>query len=193
MHQVIKIIVYSDSEAEALSKAKGILNDNLVGEEGQSFDYGTFFDEDDAVMSGKARFGTLPAVVLADSKEGKKLIEDGMKSTKDGFMKNLQKVKEAIKEYTDEELFEEELLDTKKKILVELNGEQKRPHEIGFFKHYCDSLSCYKNSNIYLYDNDGEAIDKTSHLKNVLNKWAGNDWAKKDNLKVYVVPVDVHY
>ena len=51
MHQIIKAILYANSEEEALDKAKSIF-ENLCGD-GQAFDYYTLFNEDIPV-SGKA-------------------------------------------------------------------------------------------------------------------------------------------
>ena len=116
MHRIIRIIVYANSPKEARENAETILDEDLV--ETKVYDYGTFFDDDSSSMSGKARWGNhIPSVVLADSKKGKKLINEGMKYTKESFFENIGRIKEAIKEYSVEELFEGEVVDIKKKIL----------------------------------------------------------------------------
>lgn len=188
MHKVIRIIIYESSGEEARNKAEQILNENLIQEGYGVFDYGTFFDDDDSTTSGKARWGNLSSVALADSDEGRKLIDDGMKFTREVFLENMAHIRKAIEEYSDEELFEGKLLDVKKKILNELNDEKEEERGLEYFRHDCGSVKPYNNPNFYLYGDEGEAIDKPSHLKDVLNKWD-----KKNDLKVYVVPVDVHY
>ena len=187
MHMIIRIICYGKDEKEAREQAEIILEDNLVGGD-KSFDYGTFFDDETAGASGKARWGNLTSVALADSKEGKKLIDEGMKFTKEEFKRNLQKVKEIIDSYSEDELFEGEVTDIKSKILEKLDG--KKDIDLTMFKYYCSCLGEYRGSNIFLYDNDGEGIRSERHLKDVLNKWNRKDY---EGLNIYVVPVDVHH
>lgn len=197
MHQVIRIIVYAEDKINAREKAETILEHNLVGENGEPFSYGTFFDDDSSTMSGKARWGNLPSVVLADSKEGKKLINDGMKFTKNEFLENLKKVREFIEKYSDEELFEGENLDSRKLIIKELS-DKKEKDDISMAKYYFLCIGQYTGSHIYLYDNDGSGIRDNKHLKNVLEKWnslydkEGKESPYK-NLKIFVIPIDVHY
>ena len=198
MHQIIRIICYANDKREARERAEEILKNNLVGDN-CPFDYGTFFDDDISTMSGKARWGYNPSVVLADSKEGKKLIKEGMKYTKESFIEKIKEVREMINFYSNEELFEKKVIDIKKKILESLeNKKDKKGLGISFFKYYCSCLGEYKGSNIFLYDNDGEGISDSQHLKDVLTKWKsfyGTENKEKNKyigLKVFVVPIDVH-
>jgi hypothetical protein len=184
MHQVIRAIVYADNKEEALDKAKGVF-ERLCGEDGHTFDYFTTFDDNSSEMSGPARWGKLPVVALANSKEGKKLIDDGMKWIRQTYMENLQKAKEMIKNYSDEELFEEKILDSKTQVVQRLTNTN---HNLSMARYYFYCVGEWKGSNIWLYDNDGEGIRNSGHLKDVLNKWGEH----KDK-KVYVVPADVHY
>jgi len=196
MHQIIRIICYANDKREARERAEEILNDNLVGDN-RPFDYGTFFDDDTSTMSGKGRWGYKPSVVLVDSKEGKKLIKDGMKYTKESFIEKIKEVRKMIEFYNNEELFEQKVIDVKKKIIESLE-DKKDTNNLSLFKHYCSCLGEYRGSNIFLYDNDGEGISDSQHLKDVLTKWKsiyGIENKEKDKykgLKVYVVPVDVH-
>lgn len=188
MHQIIRIIVYAHSGKDALRRAKSILDNNLVGEGYGLFDYGTFFDNDGSAVSGKGRWGNIPAVVLADSKEGKKFIDDGMKFTKESFLESVKGMRDFLDKYSDEELFEEERIGIRGKILDKLSEEKTNNLGVGYFKYYCRNAGVFGGSNIYLYDDDGEGINKTSHLKKVLDKWGD-----KNSKKIYVIPVDVHY
>ncbi len=197
MHQVIRIICYADTSEEARGKAENILN-RLCGEDGQPFDYGTFFDEESSA-SGKSRWGNLTPVCLADSKEGKKLIDDGMKATKNSFMETIKSIREMINFYSDEELFDGELKDTKKKIIFSLEDKKdENLNKLSMFKYFCSCLGQYEGTEIFLYDDDGEGIDNSKHLKNVLNKWKtiyedeGKENPNKDK-KAWVIPCDVHY
>lgn len=195
-HQIIKIICFAKNKEEAREKAEEILNENLVGDY-KPFDYGTFFNEESSI-SGKSRWGNITPVCLADSKEGKKFINEGMKATKDIFMEMIKQVRKHIEFYSNEELFEEEIMDTKKKIILSLDDEENNDLDrISMFKHYCFCLGQYQGTEIFLYDNDGEGINNTQHLRNVLNKWKTiyEDEKKENpfkNLNTYIIPIDVH-
>ena len=193
MHKIIRILCYAENKEEARETAEDILNESLVGEN-KPFDYGSFFDEEHAI----SRWGKMLVVCLANSKKGKKLIKDGMENTKKDFKENIKKVRELINFYSDEELFEEKTIDIKKQILENLE-DKPITKNIFMFKYYCNCLGQYKGSNIWIYDNDGEGIRNSEHLKNVLNKW---EYIYKDkkgeanpykNLKVFVIPCDCHY
>lgn len=197
MHKVIRFIVYSTDEEEALDRAKDLLN-NMINKKNY-YDYGTFFDDNRSTMSGKGRWGDKPPVSLADSKEGKRLIDEGIKYTKEEKLENLKKIRNVLENFTDEEVIEEEVLNEKTKILLELGENEdlkKAVYELRFI-HYQFSCLGYGDSNIFLYDNEGEAIRNNHDLKNVLTKWEENYRGLKENpykdLNVYVVPCDVHF
>ena len=184
-HWIIRLIVYAKNESEAKQRAKGLLFD-LVGEKNEPFDFGSLFDDEYAT----SRWGNLPAVSLASSKEGKKLISEGMKYTKESFIENVKKVREMINDYSNEELFEQEVIEPKKKLIEAL--ETNPSNNLMMFKYYCSCLGQYVGGEIYLYDNDGEGIRDNKYLKNVLDKWDEVGEIVDKDLKVYVVPVDVH-
>jgi len=193
MHTIIRIICYANDKKEARIKAEDILDNNLVGDY-QSFDYGTFFDDDFAT----SRWGSRPVSCLADSKEGKKLIDEGMKFTKKEFKDNIKKVREALKEYSDEDLFEGKIVDMKKKILQKLEDKKDNNMDLHLFKYRCWNIGDYSGRSIWLYNDDGEGIRNNEMLKDVLEKWKGFYESEgkinpNKDLKVFVVPVDVHY
>lgn len=194
MHMVIRVIVYSENKKEALNKAKGIL-DNLCGED-KSFDYYTIFDDNKSKVSGPARWGNLHVVAEADSNEGKKLIDDGMKFTKDDFIRNIKKVRETITIFTDEELFEQKLIEDKSKVVNRLIGNMET--DLDMVKWYCYCIGQYKGPHVWMYDSGGEGIKDTAHLHNVLTKWKcvyedkGKENPYKD-MKIFIIPSDVHY
>jgi len=165
---VIRAIVYAQNEQDGLSKAKYVF-DRLC--ERAVFDYYATFDEDNGPVAGKGRWGELPVVASAESKEGKELIEEGMRFTKKDFMQRLKVVREVLASKSDEEVFESEY-----------------DKEMVRHQFYC--LGEYQGSSTWLYDNDGEGIRTEEFLEKVLNKW--EDERFKD-LKVYVVPADVHF
>jgi len=194
MHRIIRALVYSENKEEALDKAK-VIFERLCGE-GKAFDYYRMFNEERSSVSGKGRWGNRTPVVLASSKEGKKLIDEVMKYTKDSFMENIKKVREGLINYTDEELFEEVILTDKTKVIQRLNG--KTELNLDMIRDYCYCVGQYNGNNIFLYDNDGEGIRNNERLNNVLSKWEtlyedkGEPNPYKD-LKIFVVPADVHY
>lgn len=182
MHMVIRTIVYAKDKNEAISKAHGVFN--RLTENQHPFDYYQMFDNEGTPVSGKGRWGSLPALSKVDSKNGKKLIDEGMKYTHDEFISSVKKVRETINAYTDEQLFEDKD--------VKIDG------MIKMFKYFCSCLGEYAGPRTWLYDNEGEGIHNEHDLKNVLSKWkciyedAGKENPYKD-MFVWVVPADVHY
>lgn len=193
-HMVIRAIVYAKTDEEAIEKAREIF-ENHCGDY-KSFDYYQMFgtEDDTSTVSGSARWGKLPTVALANSKEGKKLISDGMKYTKDEFMENAKFIKEMLKTHTLEELWDKKLNCPK------CEKYKKHPLSLkcGFFRYMCNDIPCIAGSSVWVYDDDGEAIDEEEHLKNVLNKWKclyedeGKENPHKDD-EIWVIPADVHH
>ena len=179
MHQVIRAIVYAENEEEAIDQAKGIF-DNMI--EQSLFDYYTTFDENGHGVSGKSRWGDLPVCADAGSEEGKKLIEDGMRYTKDEFMTNIKKIRECLSKFSDEELF---------------NGGAGKNRDSMLFRYYCYHVGQYEGISVWSYDNEGEGIRTEKELNNTLEKYAClyEDAGKKNPYasdRIWVVPADVH-
>ena len=177
MHMIIRAIVYAGSYKGALEKGRVIFE--RLTEEGGVFDYYVTFDGEGSPVSGRGRWGYLPGVSLVTSRMGQKLIKDGMKWTKQGFIRSLQTLRKVLGERIDEEIFEAEFDD-------------------GLFRYHCHCAGQYEGSEIYLYDNDGGGIRTPKHLENVLNKWEclhGYEGKKNpyEGLGIYVVPADVHF
>ena len=110
MHVIIYALVEASTENEALATGKTVFN-RLVGAEPHScavFDYFVTFDEEDTPVAGKARWGELPTAAPVDSDEGQALLDRGWEATKEEFERNLDRVKEAIDELSDEEIMRDE-------------------------------------------------------------------------------------
>lgn len=182
MHMVIRAIVYAKTADEALKKGKTIF-DRLI-ENGIVFDWYTTFDDNTSTTSGKARWDNIPPVAKTDSAEGKKLIEEGMKYTRDEFFERTQDLRSILAKYSNAELFETNYLD------VSGCGVS--------FRYTASCIGQYEGCCIWLYNNDGCGIKNPTHLENVLNKWKCN-YEKYGienpykELDVWVVPADVHY
>jgi len=164
---VIRAIVYAKDKREALCKAKEIFE--KLCECQRPFDYYVTFDMDGYGVSGKDRWGNLPVVAKADSDEGKMLIEEGMKFTRECFMDKLAKVREILNTYSDRQIWE------------------NNPDLIRYY-FYC--LGQRGGSEIFLYDNCGSGIINEKHLQDVLNKW---NLPEYKDLDIWVVPADVHF
>lgn len=193
MHYLIRVITYADDKVSALNKAKSIL-DGLCGD-GKEFDYYTTFDDKSSSVSGPARWGKLPVAALAASKVGKKLIDDGMRFTKEEFIEKIKKAREFLKSYADDELFEEEIMNDKSKVIQRLDD--SIPKDLYMFKYYMYSAGRYRGPGIYIYSHEGEGINKSRQLSDELSRWEKLYSEKgKTNpdrfLKVWVVPADVH-
>lgn len=183
MHMVIRAICYADTKKEALSNGKNIINE-LCGED-KTFDYATFFDEKENGISGKSRWGDLPPVAEATSKEGNKLITDGLNFTKGKFMENMKEIRKAIQKYRDIDIFEEKIMDDKIQVVNALKQEKGKEYELRMFKYLCSCVGQYKGGDIFLYDNDGSGIRNSEQLKRTLTEF-------NDGKKVWVVSADVH-
>jgi len=198
MHKVIRVMVYAEDPEDAMAKAKEIL-DQLT-ENQQPYDYYCTFDDENTIVSGKARWGELPVAAKYDSDEGKKLVDEGWKFTEEAFMNSIEKVRLGLNKFTYEELMDErsrELDEDLRPVYDEL---------VVMFRYTCDSIG-YSHYDVWLYDQDGEHIRTPHHLKNVLTKWAclkkKDDEDDKpglpqpdpdyDGLDIWVVPADVHY
>jgi len=196
LHMVIRAIVYADNEEDALREAKNVF-DSLV--DGGCFDYHTMFNTDESAVSGKARWGPITPVALADSPEGKKLIDEGMELTKKEFMDSIKNVRSAIENFTDEELWIGKRNDGVRGLADALLNEEKKMNSILFyFRYSCNNIGSYAGPQIWLYNTNGRGIRDINHLKNVLNKWSCiyEDVGKSNpyiDKKIYVVPTDVHY
>jgi len=170
MHMVIRLIVYARTKREALARAREILENVLVGEDGHHpFDGYALFNEN-VPFYGKNRWGNLSPAVRLMTEEGIKLVDEAWEWQKSEFERNLKE----LKEIGDKENWDFE----------KLMGNWK-------FRFRCYSIGQYSGSFIWLYDNDGEGIRDIEHLKEALTKW-GNK-SEYEDLDVWVVPVDVHY
>lgn len=171
---IIRAIVYAKDEGGALEEAERVF-ETLV--ENSTFDYYCMFRKTDAghMVSGSDRWGEITPVAKVTSKEGKKLIDEGMEYTKQEFVRGLNYIRDAVKDFTDEELFNDKK--------VQVHGMK------GMFRYFCHCVGQYVGSDIYLYDNDGSGIRSDNDLKNALEQYGH---PKKD-IKVYIVPADVHY
>lgn len=177
MHQVIRAIVYAKDEKEALEKATEVFERLTEGQ--RPFDYYKLFNEDGMGVSGKDRWGDLPPVALADSKEGKKLIKDGIEYTVGEAEKSLSRVRYALSKYSDEELLSGK----------ELNDFDGRWLD---FTYECHSIGMYEGWKVYLYDHDGSGITNYRRLHEVLDMYGKKEEHLKEGLKIWVVPADVH-
>jgi len=170
-----------------------VILDVLV--ERKDFDYYTTFDDNTSQISGKARWGNMPVVALADSKEGKKLIEEGFVATKDVFMRHIFEIRRMLEVFSDEELFEEKDLgqNIPEKTAFMLGGSLEGMMTLlSMFKLHSSGAGQYRGDAVFLYDNDGEGITNSEHLKNALDKWKVISHHRIYDGKVYVVPADVH-
>ncbi|MFC6799562.1 hypothetical protein [Haladaptatus sp. DYSN1] len=110
MHMVIYTLVEASTHNDALATGKTVF-DRLVGADPHSsavFDYYVTFDEEDTTVAGKARWGDLPAAAPVGSDDGQDLLDQGWEATKEEFERNLERVKEAIDELSDEEIMRDE-------------------------------------------------------------------------------------
>lgn len=175
MHQIIRAIVYAKDQDEAVQEARKVFE--RLSDGGDPFDYFVLFNEDGNGVAGSDRWGKIPAVVKADSPEGKRLIDEGMKYTMQEAERSLSRIRYALQKYSDEEL---------------LSSKELKDYDEGWldFLYECYCLGMRVGYKVYLYDNDGEGVKDYKTLYNVLHK--GEDNKVYKDLDVWVVPADVH-
>jgi len=106
MHMVIYALVEESTHDDALATGKTVF-DRLVGADphaGAVFDYHVTFDEEDTSVAGTARWGELPTAALSTLMTVRSSWSVGGRRRKEEFERNLDRVKEAIGELSDEEI-----------------------------------------------------------------------------------------
>ncbi len=183
MHMVIRAIVEADNAEDALGNAISTFEGLCGG--GNPFDYYTTFDEENPA-SGKSRWGNLPVAAKLNSKEGKKLVEEGIRLTKDSFLENMKYIRETLLCCTDEEIYEERIIDDKTKMLGAVSGEaEDLQRQLRHVKYRMSECGQYKGPSVWLYDQHGGTIRNAVDLGFVLKGIKPG--------KAWVVPADVHY
>jgi hypothetical protein len=193
MHVTISAIVYAVNAEDAIRVAENIFDD--LTSEGGPFDYHTLLDDQNNTH----------AIYLADSPEGKRLIEEGWEASRDEFLKNIEHLRFVFNHFTNEEILEnlcvpndiesanEETKEFYAPLAMKLKTlpeEKIRPVQ-SLVKYRLSSTGSYKGPSWWLYDSDGEAIRDSQHLDDALNKWPTLGDYKK--LNTYVVPADIHF
>ena len=150
MHMVIYTLVEASTRDDALATGKTVF-DRLVGavpHAGAVFDYYVTFDEGETTVAGSARWGDLPVAASVESDKGEELLERGWEATKEEFQRNLDRVKEALEERSDEEIMRDENL----------------------ARHAFHQVGAYDGPSIFLYDEHGSGIRNRGQLDRILDE-----------------------
>jgi len=149
MHMVIYSLVEASTEDEALSTGKTVF-DRLVGADPRWRRLRLPRDvrRGGYVRCGKARWGELPTAAPVNSDDGQDLLERGWKATKEEFERNLDRVKEAIDELSDEEIMRDEDL----------------------ARHAFHQVGAYDGPAIFLYTEHGTGIRHRGQLDRLLEE-----------------------
>ncbi|WP_336361773.1 hypothetical protein [Haladaptatus sp. ZSTT2] len=150
MHMVIYALVEASTQNDALATGKTVF-DRLVGADPHSsavFDYYVSFDEENTTVAGKARWGELPTAAPVDSDDGQDLLDQGWEATKEEFERNLERVKEAINELSDEEIMRDENLS----------------------RHAFHQVGAYDGPSVFLYDQHASGIRHRGQLDRLLEE-----------------------
>lgn len=206
MHQVIRAIVYAESEEDALDCARGVF-EGVCGDDGP-FDYFQMFDGPGTEVSGRGRWGNVTPVARADSPEGKQLIAEGMEATKHEMFSNLRHIRYGLRRLTDEDIWnnvfkEPYALSPSERTIGEILSDDPEPEgdslavQAPMLRHFMYNVGRYSGSPYWLYDRDGQPIREAPAVECVLSKWKmlyedqGKPNPYKD-LDVWVVTADVH-
>ena len=150
MHIVIYALVEASTHNDALATGKTVF-DRLVGADphaGAVFDYYVTFNEEDTSVAWKARWGELLTAAPVDSDDGHDLLERGWEATKEEFERNLERVKEALDELSDEEIMRDEDL----------------------ARHAFHQVGAYDGPSVFLYDEHGSGVRHREQLDRVLEE-----------------------
>lgn len=150
MHIVIYSLVEASTEDDALATGKTVF-DRLVGavpHAGTVFDYYVTFDDDETTVAGSARWGDLAVAAPVDSDEGEKLLERGWEATEEEFQRNLDRVKNALDEFSDEAIMRDEDL----------------------ARHAFHQVGAYDGPTIFLYNEHASGIRHREQLDRLLEE-----------------------
>ncbi|WP_276302589.1 hypothetical protein [Halorussus lipolyticus] len=150
MHTVIYSLVEASTRDDALANGKTVF-DRLVGASPHAtavFDYYVTFDESGTSVAGKARWGDLPVAAPVKSDDGQELLERGWEATKSEFKRNLDRVRDALEELSDEEIMRDD----------------------GLARHAFHQVGAYDGPTIFLYDEHGSGIRHRGQLDRILEE-----------------------
>jgi len=150
MHIVIYTLVEASTHDDALATGKTVFN-RLVGADPHAsavFDYYVTFDEEDTSVAGKARWGELPTATPVDSDDGQDLLERGWEATNEAFERNLERVKDALDELSDEAIM--------------------RDRDLA--RHAFHQVGAYDGPTIFLYDEYANGVRHRGQLDRLLEE-----------------------
>jgi len=150
MHMVIYALVEASTQNDALATGKTVF-DRLVGADPHSsavFDYYVSFDEENTTVAGKGSMGRFTGRIPVDSDDGQDLLDQGWEATKEEFERNLERVKEAIDELSDEEIMRDENLS----------------------RHAFHQVGAYDGPSVFLYDQHATGIRHRGQLDRLLEE-----------------------
>ena len=166
MHMVIYALVEAPTQHDALVEGNAVF-DRLVGAKPHGcvvFDYYRTFDEDETTVAGKARWGDLPMAAPINSAAGGELLDRAWRATTDAFQRHLDRVREALEEFSDEAIMRDEDL----------------------ARHAFHQVGAYEGPSIPMYDQHAQGIRHRGKLDRVLEE-------KEDSQTLWIVFADVHF
>ena len=132
MHMVIYALVDASTEDDALAAGQTVF-DRLV---------------EASTVAGPARWGNLPVAAPIDSDAGQQLLERGWDATEEEFQRNLNRVREALKEYSDEAIMPDEDL----------------------VRHAFHQVGAYDGPSIFIYDQHGNGVPHRGQLDRLVEE-----------------------
>lgn len=148
---VIYALVEASTSEEALAAGRAAF-DRLVGatyNDGAVFDYYVTFDDETSSVAGPARWGSLPVVAPVESDAGQALVDRGWAATVAEFQRQLDRVRHALDEYSDEAIMCDE----------------------GLVRHAFYQVGAYDGPSIFIYDQHGAGVRHRGQLDRLLDEY----------------------
>lgn len=187
MHKVIYLVVKGKDEKKAWANAD-ILRDKLTdGNSTFHYDYGTFFNDVNATMSGQARWGKIIPISKLDNSIGQQLLKDAFTKVENQFNRSIEQIKMFVNDYTTQELYTGKITDTKSKIIEGLKDKSiNLANSVYMFRYYLKECSDNKSYGwIYYLDNDYVGgFDNLDEFNLMLQESYNQLW---------ILPMDVHF
>ena len=180
MKKLIHILVFAKNPDNALDEARKVVNEKLgTTSIGGPFVHYVDYSNDAPGLMYKSRRKQIPPVLQVstacfptEDKRGLKMVNSAMEKNQENFKESMALIRHHIKNYTDDQLFNE----IEGKGEVEIEGLKFDDHP-RFFREYCGHVyGKSQDPRVYLYDYNGRGVTSPLTLQKFLNGCNPDPW-----------------